>query len=483
MFFTQMLGTQLTRALLGVVALSLIGPVVATAEAPTDFGAACPLNPFLATELHLTGDTEAIIDDTVDVTVRVENPTAYTLAGIQVGVVLFADGAASQPAYWLTAADTLALLPGEVTELPWRLDASAVAPGAYLLTPVVFQGTAVDILGAAVAGVGTGPGVMVEKATLADPTHVHEISIPGQALGETDILLDRVPEALTVIVETKNLTDAPLQGVDLVAVISKGAVSLGGARRAAVQNELRLPPQGVRVTELTDRFAEFGSYSIYTGLVAPDALQPVVMARVSLGETIESEQLPFIAGTGLADYPLGADTEIVACVRYTHAPDIDTFIEPLQLLSTLTTGDGQVAALQQSSEDTNTQDFFSFTPGVVTGEFALVSELQQQRFRAGGDEVVMPEDTLRYRTVYQTELDVPCLLEAGCDALTAPGDHPDVAETAVATPRTYPNPWLSAGVTLATALLLFLILQRMPPQKAAKPAAKKSPAKPKDTQE
>lgn len=423
----------------------------------------CPIDGGVYASLSQFIEPASFSDFFTDV-ITLDNASTYTYAGISLGIGLFRPGETT-PAYWTVLPDEYQVPPGVEVMVPFEVSLQAVEPGEYVARVVAKQGGAMEVLGSAIRDIDELIEYPLIKTGPASTAVTTEVEVSN---GEGDDEISGA-EAIVVEVRTRNEGETPLLNSRVVASIVQGETPLGAAVRAEVEDGVLLVPGRERVTEITDRFLETGKYTVFTSLITTGVLQPVQAIEVLVdGEVSDAAGvLPYVADIAVSEYPLQSDTELIACIDRVTPSEIPYVIDtPLALDLTVSTEGRDLYTSRWSTEDAPTTDHVRFTPGITGADVAISLTLFSERFAAAATiEEGQNTDTTRtidYTPVQRFSFAFSCPEGEGCEVSTLSDETIFIADQGSSE-----NPngfWFYAGIVIAAALLMYIMLRRLHPE-------------------
>ena len=394
--------------------------------------------------------------------VRLSNDTTYTFGGVKVAVAVFGPSSSEVPSYWSVLPGEYLLLPKAPLTIYPELDLSILPAGQYKVKAFAMQGDETALLGAVLRDANKTEGVTMVKSSAAKKEVSVTVAVNGKSYTKTPIALaDK--NSVGVVIVTKNDSALPVVSNKMLAVVTGGSVPLGSAVQADKQDSVQLIPGGSRTTKLTSGYLEGGMYTVYAALVSSDALSPVVAVPIDASESSHEGSWSYISKIGLTEYPLRANSEIVTCVNNIGLNEgREVLSEPWGVKLVLKDQAGVAFNAEQNSVEAKSGNYFIFRSGKSLADFTLTADLLRQRF---SPEVAVSETTgidpegIEFYTVDTTSQTFTCVEGDMCtrevvvtETNTAPQDTP------------YKPYWFYLGVMAAAALLLYIMLRRLPPE-------------------
>lgn len=442
------------------VSARLISPV--TEESDSLETKTCPIEGSVWASFK-NNEGNLYVEDVFYNEIELTNNSAYTFGGVRLGVGVYKSSLDTVPAYWTILPEEYLLLPNLPLSIAAEIDLSILPAGEYTIKVFSMQGDETALLGAILRDVEQTEGVTIVKSTPKKSDVSVSVTVNNQLYNGQAITLEG-REPISVQIKTKNGNSLPLLGSSMLGVITQGEVPLGTAVRVDKLDGVKLIPGGTRATDLNDRFVEGGKYSVYAGLVNPNILSPLVKVKVVASESEYEGSWSYISKVGLSSYPLQVDSEVVACVNNIGAnEDREQFTEPLGVEVILTAKTGESFTKKMNSIEAGTGNYFYFNPQIQVSDFDLTLNFLQKRFSA---EVVEGNDysketvTDELSIVDTTTLSFVCIEGESCvETIVASAS---VNSTNDGLPQ---KPFLFyAAITIAAALLLFIMLRRLPPE-------------------
>ena len=424
---------------------------------------ACPIDGTVRAEFQRASFPDEV-GDSFSGTIQVTNDTGYVMSGVKVAVAAYKTAADKTPVFWTVLSDSYQLRPSENLQFPVELSLATLPAGEYILKVFAMQGDETAVLGAVIRDVGYVNGFKLIKSTVrANDVTIAVTVNDKKSTGQILTLSNH--NAMIASIKTINDGKTTPFTSQILGVITQGEVPLGAAVREEMSELILLTPEAQTVTEVIDNYVERGVYTIYAGLIDSLALQPFVSVPIQIADTDEGGPWAYISKVGLSDYPLQTNSTVVACVEYTGAElIINRFLEPLAVEFTLSSEGVDIANKHVTSIETGTRDYFSFTPQVATNEFGLTVDFLQERYRGA---MVQNEDG---------SLDLPETLLSVVDTinLLSTCSNPEVCGQTVAASvnkeisnsnSAQKSAWFYAGISLASLLLMYIMLRRLEPKK------------------
>lgn len=444
---------------------------ITTAAAMTDASGAlvCPITGSLSVSFE--GNSEAVrtVEDRFSERIALRNSSSYALGGIRLGVGVYEAAVGATPDYWTVLPDVFTISADDQLKHQLELDLSALPPGQYQVRVYAIQGDETAVLGAALLDDGQANALTVVKSAPQTSFVTVSVEVGGQvSQGQTLVMPDQ--SHLTVKAVTANKNDKPLlNNSRMNAVISQGKVPLGAAVRQSTLDSVKLVPGTSRITEVVDRNVEWGEYTVFAALISDNMIQPLVSVPVRIGENDfgGKDFWPYVSKVGLSDYPLKADSEVVACIDYIGEDKTPLrFLEFMGVDFTFSdTPDGEGVVKRLISTEVETNNYFAFTAGREVADFTVKVDLLK--------EIIMPQlseeetnagirpNTLEVVNTTTQSFSCSSIGDRGCASKNP------VASSIGSTAPEEGNPhpfWFYAGIIIAAALLLYIMLRRLPPE-------------------
>ena len=413
----------------------------------------CPIESFPS--ISVSGmETLLVTDGTVLSSATISNQTNYSIGGVRVGIALFEkDGV--YPKYWTVLPGAFQLFPYSTIEVPLDFNLKNVALGGYEARLVAVQGDEVAVLGALLNNqIPKVSGVILSKQTNAVFGPVISLKVADEVTKESQT------NPFTVKAEVKNEDSLPLLDSKVVVVVSEGFIPLGAAVRAEKTAAVTLVPASTQATILRNVKGGAGEHTVYAGLITEGVLQPIEHITISLPGEHEG-RWSYISRVGLSDYPLDEEAEVVACVDVVgEEPGTADFSEELGVTFTVRDQGSVLAEETVYSSDVSTHGFIRYRPGVEATNLLVETDLLQLRFPSyveSSDEVSF-EDIVRGQLVPVQTLSQAFVCRAGenCDGYIITAGE---VGSAAAAQKPF---WFYAGIVIAAALLMYLMLRRLP---------------------
>lgn len=470
MYLQKTSSLLLTAALLGGSLMSFfVLPAPTQAQTDSTEVVQCTVIDGLIEYSLPPGEGEVRIDGQLSIELKLSNTSSYIYPGVRVGIALFESEQDTLPAYWVLDDEEYQIAPQQAVVALIDADVSSVPVGSYFARPFVGQGDDLHMLGIAIRNGVDGDGFEMERTGVLSQPITHTIEINDGAVTSGSVV-DEI-QFIEVVATTKNFADTPLVNTEAVVGVIQGDVPLGDAVREQRIDGVKLIPGAERETTIGDVSPEGGQYSVVSGVKRENAFGPVELVSFQIGEDVPNQSWPYLSRVALS----GSDNEVVACVdyigEYTGAIDLLDVVEVELVLSnssddsvvyeaTATNGEGGVGNALRFNPDVNVIDTeLSLT--LLTERFP--SNLPEPSQTPAGEELIEPE----LYPVQTVESNVSCSDEIGCGqseeevtSLSTKGSMSDTNQNEF---------WFYAGVMLAAALLMYIVLRRLHPEEKVKP--------------
>ncbi len=431
-----------------LLTISFIVPNYVLAEmasVPNPIDAAqCPINGFV--EIGLNASL-LDVEDNFSQSVKLGNYSNFTLSEIKIAVAVFESDEEVVPKYWTVLKDSYQLSPNQEFDVPINLDLTALSAGEFNLKIFAIQGDETAAL-----------GTILLQGQKDNFIKINKISEAKSNI-EVAIVTDTEKQSAGAIyanITTTNKNKVPLFESKLLAVVTQGNIPLGTAVWSSQIDGVKLIPNGHRLTKIQNDLAVSGLYTIYAGLISEGILQPVEKKTIQIGEVSEDLSWSYLSKIGLSEYPLKNNSEVVVCVgNIGKDENYDRFVEPLALNLTLKEQSGKTATEKLLSTNTGNNNYFSYKVNNIFQNFELSLDLFHQRFPtnvAKEGEFAVEDNLSKLETIRQT---FKCDNTEIC-SLNSVSESSDI-------PQEQKSFWFYAGIIIAAALLLYLMLRRLEP--------------------
>jgi len=421
----------------------------------------CPVQGSFSVRSDLVGKNITTEDSLIG-EITVENGTDYFLPGIKVGVGIFENEVSLAPSYWTVLPNVIDLLPNTRALIEANLDLSALPKGEYLVKLFINQGDNLAVFGAALRDTNTNQTFTINKITPKSSGIELTAALNGTAVAANNPLA--VGEEFLLTVEAKNNGLLPVVNSTITTVLTQGEVSLASAVIKKTEDNLKLIPNGLQTTKLSNGALTDGDYTAYTLIDTENILQAVETIKFKVGEGEGTKSWPYISLVGISDYPTSAETEIVACINY-----LGLGAEARQIHSTLgvmfsgQVGEQEIFSSKVTNLDGGTAMYFNSKLGVIAQDATIITSLLEdttgQLLYAGSEPAevdVRPEDY--FSTTQSIVITLSCNGVNGCESHNESIGVNDYSKT------THREPfWFYAGVVIAALLLMYLMLRRLHP--------------------
>ncbi|MEK7639145.1 MAG: hypothetical protein AAB388_03225 [Patescibacteria group bacterium] len=447
--------------------LLLYAPSVSTVHAETTAGAdeslsLCPIGGNLSAVI-IGQEAEQMVGDSWNDYVSITNQSEFTLGGVRIGVAVYQREDDTVPAYFVVLPDELTLRAHELIEIPFSLTTTSVVPGTYAYRVFVIQGNETTLLGHALnTAKKQSAGTLIKQGVASSPVVITaKINDVAVAKGKTVALTLGTPVSASV--QTTNKATLPLIDSEIRLVLTEGAVPLGTAVTSEKSDSVRLIPGATRTTEFSERFFVGGRYTLYATLHTANTLQPLVSVPIEFRGTTGNTTFNYVSVIGLSDYPVQRDSSLVACFDVVGGDDgtlAPTDPIALRFVLTDTTGD-QVFQQTFGYDEFTGYDFVRVRPNVTLHNFTLYSELLDRRFGDLADSATRPtEDTSSNWVGLQKHTET-----FACEALDACAEAlGKTVNNFVSEQPVRESFWFYAGIVMAAALLMWIMLRRLEPE-------------------
>ncbi len=458
--------------LMAVIVWSLLFP---SGAANAQSGQQCPLHSDVQVRVLPTKGSDLLVEKDHTTEVVLSNQNSHFLPGVRIAIALFAPGDATTPRYWRVGGETYMLAPAAEMTIPLEASLAMVPAGDYLLKAFAFQGSELDLLGVIFRDSEKAAGVPLKK-TAARATEVSlTVSVDGEMVSTQKTLpAGHIPE---LRVETKSLSATPLVDVTLVSVVSLGDIPLGGAVVASAIDKTTLLPKFARINDFsTQPYGLTTSGIMIATLIDGLNFTPLKVVELSASGGDTDLSWPYVSRIGFSQYPLLANGEIVSCVSYSGKwQQLDYWPELLQGSLKITARGMSIYSKTVYSDQDQSSNHFSFTPGVALGTFDMKFSLLNQRLNSvmteGTAEQMLAQTKSSLTVADERKFTITCSGEE-CRAAAFPTQD----SNEVGTNNGSEQPFLFyAGIVLAAALLMYLMLRRLGTSPAVDAAKKLNP--------
>lgn len=424
----------------------LIIPSFVLADATTDpiNNSQCPIEGFVDIEVNVNNLN---VEDNFSQSVKLTNYSNFTLSEIKIAVAIFESDEEVVPKYWTVLKDNYQLSPNQEFDVPINLDLTALPAGEFNLKIFAIQGDETAALGTILLQGQNDNVIKIDKVSEAKSEIEVSINIEEEKRLDGKIYAD---------INTVNKNNVPLFESKMLAVVTQGNIPLGTAVWLNQIDTVKLIPNGHRLKKIQDDLAISGLYTIYAGLISEGILQPLGKETVQVGEVSEDLSWSYISKIGLSDYPLKNNSEVVACVSNLGKDEnYNRFIEPIALVFSLREENGKTSNQKILNTDTNNVNYFSYKVSDIFQNFELSIDLLHQRFPTnlnregefGIDSNLSKISTIKHNfRCSNTEI---CSLTSISDGNEIKNEQKPF--------------WFYAGIVIAAALLLYLMLRRLEP--------------------
>ncbi len=449
--------------------LSVFVPSVVSAQEdqPLSVALVCSLDGYLAASL--SGPTTVSVESQFGDTVVIENPSNYVFSGVKTGVAFYESELDTVPSYWYVTPTERTVYPRSENPFTLDLDLGALPAGTYIVKTFAAQGDAEDVLAVALRDVTMAESVTVVKqapqSTFLDTT----VTVNGEVVNGTLTIAEPLP--LNYSLETKNNGDVPFVNANLRTVVSQGTLPAGTAVRASTNDSLKLIPGGVRTTTFTDLMVEDSSYTLYTMIESEGVVTPLQIATLNIGDVSIDRVFTYLSAVGIADAT--EDTvKVTACVAQTETLN-DGFYTPRPFGVGVNVKDEAGAVIEEQNVVIGGSEYaVGNSVEVILTKKSLANRLvtvQLEEQRSYSETPLNPndsstnQDTLTLDVIDSLELTYDCV-EGECSTITTLGGF-------IADETVQKSFWFYAGIVIAAALLLYVMLRRLSPYED--PQAKK----------
>lgn len=369
---------QIVSLMIAIFILSLTLPSEVTKAQQT---AECPLHSDIIVQFQNNFDETMSVNDELIIDLVLFNQNPYYMPGVRVVLGLFNNGDSSTPDYWYMSDENLMLAPSSEVKLSIDTKLSIIPAGDYVLKAIAFQGNEVALLGALWRDNQDLNKIHLNKNIDADLKVDLSVFVNNQLTNkERTVSVGSAPE---LRIETKNLNPTPLQNVKLLSMVGLGEVPLGGSILGMVSDQTPLLPQFARINEFsTQPYKMDMSGIILSTFVDGVNFTPIKSINLLVNNN-EDLSFPYISSIGLSEYPLTANTEVVACVTY-NGPwqELGYIPEVLQGSLVITSEGKEVFNNYIYSNDMLEANYFSFFPQIKLNDFELNFNLLQNRLNS-----------------------------------------------------------------------------------------------------
>ena len=434
----------------------------AQSDVDSDF---CPVvDPLEAQLSNINGVYEA--EDTFSDRIIITNSTDYVLGGVRVAVAIFSSVDDLIPDYWTVLPGSHKYPPGANMGIPIDIGLEALPAGTYLLKPFAIQGDETALLGAAVRDSERTPGITVIKTTPAESDVSIELSINDSSFVGQEISFES-KQPIEVSIKTINNNSEPMHTSHMLGVITQGDTPLGAAVTSDVLDSANPIPGSSRTTELIDRFADEGAYTVYSALVTEGYFQPIVSAPITIGEVKPGLSWAYVSAVGLGNYPLQVKSEVVACVDYVGFSRVGNNLpEELSVNFVITEADTAQVLASRSIKSTDIENSdFSFYPRIKSSNFIVETEFLQGRFNK--NIVLESEDNSDQGEVSNLSVVDTMIHEFVCTDTNVCSHiiEKDQFAIEIVYADDTKSVWFYTGIVVASLLLMYILVGRLPKKK------------------
>jgi hypothetical protein len=421
-------------ALVLLVCFSPVNHIFAQTEATVAF---CDLPSPLHVSLKQSTGQE-VIDSLKNVLV-IENATNFDLAGVTVGIGVFKEETLE---YVFVAGKDISLEPNAKDSIVVDIDATTLLPGDYTYRAAIAQGETADLISNLVLNDGLND-VTLTKTTPHEPVFETAVTVNDiVAHSETIQVEDDGP--LMVEVSSKNVSNMPIFDTSIDVLLTRGNIPFGTAVSSAVTDQAKLFPGSARSTELTERFVNRGTYTLYVVQHVAQTLVPVTTIPLQIGNLTETETATRIAGVGVERK--GEELQLTACLEKLRAGKTSrdhVASVPLQVTQTPEFTSDVVYSKTQSSVAMT-------VPILRKNNTTTVSLLDQTR---------LVDDSAIAPAVQSIEMMFDCDRHELCEATAI-----DVAVDFAQEETVQTSFWFYAGIAVMGLLVLLFLVRRLDPQ-------------------
>lgn len=222
-------------------------------------------------------------------------------------------------------------------------------------------------------------------------------------------------------------------------------------------------PQGTRATTLSGTRVNGGAYTVYAALMTKGMMQPVIAVPIMVGEETTGGTWSYLSYIGLSEYPMLPSSNVVACVGVVSATaNLDRFPESLGVSFKLSEEEKEIASETIYTSDSVNHNYVSFTPAVVPRkDFSLAVSLLHNRYHVpfAAGENISSEQLLRESMVVANTITAAF----ACDVMEECVQEMIAENTNEELAVLQKSFWFYAGIVIAAALLMYLMLRRLDP--------------------
>lgn len=462
-------------ALMGAVAFLavLLGGVLtvpAPAQAQTEM--LCPLHSDI--QATIVNSAEQSLQKIHTTEVRVSNQNPQYLPGVRVGIALFSKNDLVTPKFWRVTNESYLLAPASEISVLLESEVSKVPAGEYVLKAFAFQGSEADLLGIIMRDAEQVTGVTFKKTAAAETEVSFLVSIDNvPTQNEKMMSFGDLPQFK---VETKNLGKTPIFDTTLLHVVTQGKIPLGGAVLRSVSDKTTLLPQFARINEFsTQPYGFAASGLLIATLIDSTGFAPIKIIDLSISNEGEEASWLYFSRIGFSQYPLTEEDQIVSCVSYIGPWEELNYVP--ESLSTSIEISNQKQTLYSESifNEQDRKKYFSFRPELVAGTFDITLALSQKRLNSiylDGDASSAQSDIKNGLTLSDRKTFSLVCEEEWCQSIVATREVGEEKELVANHVRSF---WFYAGIVIAAALLMYLMLRRLDPVAPTNKAGRVNP--------
>ncbi|MEN9922471.1 MAG: hypothetical protein RL097_748 [Candidatus Parcubacteria bacterium] len=453
-FFTALMGA--TTFLIVLLGGFLTVPPLAAAQTEMS----CPLHSDV--RVTIVNSTEHSLQEIHTIEVRLENQNSQYLPGVRVAVALFSKNDLVTPKFWRVTNEAYLLAPAAEISVLLESDVSKVSAGEYVLKAFAFQGSEADLLGIILRDAEKATGITFKKTTAAETEVSFLVSIDNELVqNERTMSFGDIPQFK---VETKNLGKVPIFNTTLLHVVTQGNVPLGGAVVRSVSDETTLLPKFARINEFSTQPYGFAAPGLLIAtLIDSTGFAPIKIIDLSISGEDEVVSWLYLSRIGFSQYPLTEEDQIVSCVSYIGPWEELNFAPELLGASVEILNQEQVLYSESVFNEQDRKRYFSFRPELVAGTFNVSFVLSQKRLNS-----VLPDgDTSSAQSGIKNGLTLSdrksfslVCQEESCQSIVATREVDEERETVASNVHSF---WFYAGIVIAAALLMYLMLRRLDP--------------------
>lgn len=431
----------------------------------------CPVHTPLVVSFEGFPDDVEIGENMFSGSLLVSNDTPYIMSGVRLAIAVYSDSDSTVPSYWAALDQVVQILPREVAQVNFEIDPAALAMGSYTVRAFAMQGGVVDLLGSVIENHDNSPVLGLTKNTaqtdfISVKAIVNEEEVEGTMIYE-------VGDGIDVDIRTENNNTESYPLIDIVAVITRGVSPLGAAVVTEFPDKSQFIPGGHRITQVSyDPGRLDFTHSIYGALTSGSKFLPITSVLVTNDDVESGGVWPYFSRIGIADSSNDEGvSESAACVDYTgfdYSEDSGFFLDSFQGLTgfsyTVSKDSQRIASETFYSDELMTSNYFPFTIQSDNPPFGLILELltPANSIETASDDFTVIEKAMRDSMSPSdvVSLSYACVGDGECvdSSESEETTYLPVLEEMENNKESF---WFYLGITLAAALLMYLVLLRL----------------------